>query len=254
MNILHSIITGEGKPLLILHGFLGMADNWKTLGNKFSEKGFQVHLIDQRNHGRSFHSDAFSYELMTEDLLRYITHHQLKRVRLIGHSMGGKTAMFFAATHPEYVFKLVVADMGTKYYPPHYREILQGLETLDFNLIDNRDQADELLAAYVPDSATRQFLLKNLYWTPEKKLALRFHLKSLTENADSIGQALPPALQYQGKTLFLKGEHSDYITKEDEVYLKIQFPNAVIDEIKEAGHWLHADRPEAFFSRVMKFL
>ena len=97
MEILHSTIKGEGKPLLILHGYFGMSDNWKSLGNQFS-KDYQVHLIDQRNHGRSFHEDEFNYEVLVEDLYNYIQFHQLEKVDIIGHSMGGKTAMLFAVT------------------------------------------------------------------------------------------------------------------------------------------------------------
>ena len=98
--ILHSNILGQGQPFVFLHGFLGMSDNWKTLGTKFSEVGYEVHLLDQRNHGRSFHSDAFNYEVMVEDLKHYCDEHQLKDIILLGHSMGGKTAMLFAVEYP----------------------------------------------------------------------------------------------------------------------------------------------------------
>ena len=118
-NVLHSIILGQGDPLLILHGYFGMGDNWKSLGKKFAEN-YQVHLIDQRNHGRSFHSDAFNYELMVKDLLVYINHHDLDRVNLLGHSMGGKTAMFFAVKYPQLLLKLLIADIGPKFYSPHH--------------------------------------------------------------------------------------------------------------------------------------
>ena len=108
--VLHSIIQGEGFPLLILHGYFGASDNWKTLGNKFADD-FQVHLIDQRNHGRSFHSDAFNYEALVDDLYDYIQHHQLEKIYLIGHSMGGKTAMLFAVTYTDLVDKLIIVDI-----------------------------------------------------------------------------------------------------------------------------------------------
>jgi len=107
MNLLHSKIIGEGTSLIILHGFLGMSDNWKTLGNKYAEEGFQVHLVDQRNHGRSFHANEFSYDLMVEDLLVYYQYHKIDNARIIGHSMGGKTAMLFAVKHPELVTRLL---------------------------------------------------------------------------------------------------------------------------------------------------
>ncbi|WP_373074955.1 alpha/beta fold hydrolase, partial [Zeaxanthinibacter enoshimensis] len=111
-QLLHSQILGEGSPLLILHGFLGMSDNWKTLGNKYSRKGMQVHLIDQRNHGKSFWSDTFNYEVMADDLDHYMQKHGIGNAIVMGHSMGGKTAMQFACTRPEKVSKLIVADIA----------------------------------------------------------------------------------------------------------------------------------------------
>ena len=130
-SILHSITLGEGEPLLILHGYFGMGDNWKTLGKKFAED-YQVHLIDQRNHGRSFHSDEFNYELMVEDIFNYIKHNGLGKVNLLGHLMWGKAAMFFAVKHPQLVNKLLIADIGPKFYPPHHETILTALKSIDF--------------------------------------------------------------------------------------------------------------------------
>ena len=114
MDILHSRIVGEGKPLLILHGYFGMGDNWKSLANKFGEKGFEVHLIDQRNHGRSFHTEAFDYELLVEDLLNYIEYHSIEKPHILGHSMGGKTAMLFAVVYPDLLDRLIVVDISPR--------------------------------------------------------------------------------------------------------------------------------------------
>ena len=119
MKMLHSKILGEGAPLLILHGYFGMGDNWKSLGLKFAEN-YEVHLIDQRNHGRSFHSEEFDYDLLVEDLHEYVVHHQLEKIYLLGHSMGGKTVMLFAVSYPELVKKLVVVDISPKAYKPHH--------------------------------------------------------------------------------------------------------------------------------------
>ena len=128
---LHANIIGEGKPLIILHGFLGMGDNWKTLGRRFAELGFQVHLIDQRNHGRSPHSNNFSYDIMAQDLLEYLNTYTLDKVVLLGHAMGGKTAMTFATSHADRVDKLLVADISPRFYPVHHDAILNGLSALD---------------------------------------------------------------------------------------------------------------------------
>ena len=171
-------IKGTGKPLLILHGYFGMSDNWKTLGNQFAEN-YQVHLIDQRNHGRSFHASEFNYALLVEDLYRYIQHHQLEAVHLLGHSMGGKTAMLFAVTHPQMIAKLMIADISPRKYEPHHNAILAGLNSIDFSIQTTRSLVDAKLAELIPEVGIRQFLLKNVYWIEKGKLAFRFHLQSL---------------------------------------------------------------------------
>jgi pimeloyl-ACP methyl ester carboxylesterase len=159
---LHSNILGQGQPFVILHGFLGMSDNWKTLGTKFSEQGFEVHLVDQRNHGHSFHHSDFNYEVLVDDLKQYCESHLLENIILLGHSMGGKTAMFFAVKYPELVKKLLVADIAPRFYPVHHDAIIDGLSSLDFSIIKSRGEADQQLSRFVLDFGTRQFLLKNL--------------------------------------------------------------------------------------------
>ncbi|TEB41117.1 alpha/beta fold hydrolase, partial [Flavobacterium circumlabens] len=121
--MLYSKIEGEGKPFIIMHGFLGMSDNWKTLAGQYVEAGFQVHILDLRNHGRSFHSDEWSYEAMVQDVFEYCQANQLTKTDILGHSMGGKVAMLFATTHPEIVDKLIVADIGPKFYKQHHQDI-----------------------------------------------------------------------------------------------------------------------------------
>ncbi len=254
MNLLYSNIEGTGKPFLILHGFLGMGDNWKTLGSDFAENGFEVHLIDQRNHGRSFHDDDFSYEVMAEDIKTYCDHHKLKDVILLGHSMGGKTAMFFATHYPEYVSKLIVADIAPKFYPQHHQDILKGLSSLDFSKIDSREDADVQLKEYISIKAVRQFLLKNLYRKEREEYGLRINLPVLIEKIEEVGKGLPQEAVYNGETLFLKGEKSGYIEGVDELVIQKHFPKAAIKSIPKAGHWLHAENPKAFYKEVMSFL
>ena len=253
-DILYSNIIGEGKPFVILHGFLGMSDNWKTLGTQFSEQGFQVHLVDQRNHGRSFHSNDFSYELLAEDLKNYCKAHELKDVVLLGHSMGGKTAMLFSALYPELVSKLIVADISPRFYPVHHDTILEGLSQLDFDIIKTRGQADKVLADYVSDMGTRQFLLKNLYWIEKGKLALRINLEVLKNEVSEIGEPLPTHAVFNKDTLFLRGDRSEYIGVGDESIIKSHFPNAKIVSIANSGHWLHAENPKDFFKEVVQFV
>ncbi len=252
--LLHSNIIGEGKSFVILHGFLGMGDNWKTLSRKFAEQGFQVHLVDQRNHGRSFHDASFDYEVMVEDLKTYCDEHQLEDMILLGHSMGGKTAMLFATTYPDMISKLLVADISPRFYPIHHDTILEGLSALDFIEITSRGAAEKHLEAYVPDFGTRQFLLKNLYWKEKGRLALRIHLEVLKEHVEEVGEALPVHAKYSGDTLFLRGDKSEYIGTDDEAIIKNHFEKAQIVTISNAGHWLHAENPNDFYKEVMSFI
>ncbi|MEE9350379.1 MAG: alpha/beta fold hydrolase [Flavobacteriaceae bacterium] len=251
--LLHSKILGKGKPLIIIHGYFGMGDNWKTLANKFAAN-FEVHLIDQRNHGRSFHTDDFTYELMVEDLEYYITHHQLEKPHIIGHSMGGKTAMLFATSFPDTIGKLIVADISPRYYSAHHQVILDALNAVDFSTINKRRDVEVVLSKYIDEVGIRQFLLKNVYWKEKGVLDYRFNLDSLTENVEEVGVALPSFTIFEGDVLFLKGENSGYISTHDASLIEAHFPNAIIKEIKNAGHWLHAENPTDFYTNVMVFL
>ncbi|BAO75081.1 alpha/beta fold hydrolase [Winogradskyella sp. PG-2] len=252
--ILHSNTFGEGKPFVILHGFLGMGDNWKTLARQFSESNFKMHLVDQRNHGRSFHSDDFDYELMAEDLKHYCDENELSDIVLLGHSMGGKTAMLFATKYPELVSKLLVADISPRYYPVHHDAILEGLSSLDFSEIKSRGQADIALSYYVDEIGTRMFLLKNLYWVEKGQLGLRINLEVLKENVSEVGEVLPMHATFEKETLFLRGDRSEYIGEADEANIQRHFSNSEIVTISNAGHWLHAENPKDFYRAVIDFL
>jgi esterase len=254
MKILHSKIEGQGKPLLILHGFLGMSDNWKTLTSQYIELGFQVHALDLRNHGKSFHSDDFSYEVMVQDVLDYCQLHQLDAVDVIGHSMGGKVVMLLATTYPDLINKLIVADIGPKFYPPHHQTILAALNAVDFSTKPSRVEVEEVVSEYISDFGTRQFLLKNLYWIEPGQLAFRFNLDVFNKKIDQIGKALPFDNYFQKETLFLRGDKSDYIVDSDFETILHHFPKAEIATISNAGHWLHAENPSEFFEKTAHFL
>ena len=252
--MLYSKIEGSGKPFLILHGFLGMSDNWKTLGTKWAEAGYEVHLLDLRNHGRSLHSDEFTYTVMAHDVLDYCQEKNLSSIYLMGHSMGGKVAMTFATAYPKIVDKLIVADIGPKEYRPHHDQILEGLSAVDFSKKPDRSEVDEIVSKYVGDFGTRQFLLKSLYWESQGQLAYRFNLAVFLNNKDSIGEALSPNAVYNGATLFLRGSNSNYILDEDFAQIHQQFTQAQILTISDAGHWLHAENPDAVYESVKNFL
>ncbi len=227
-----------------------MGDNWKSHAKQWASTGYRVHLIDQRNHGRSFWSYTFDYQSMADDLLYYCESHKIDKCILLGHSMGGKTAMYFACQHPNFIKALVVADIAPKSYAPHHQQILRGLSALDFNHISSREEADIALAQYVNDVQTRQFLLKNLYWENSKKLGLRVNINVLKNVSEAIGEGLNSAAVSELPSLFVKGKNSDYITEEDTLTIKHHFPNATIKVIPDAGHWLHAEQPVVFFQTV----
>lgn len=253
---LYSNIIGSGKPFIILHGFLGMGDNWKTLARQFAEDGYEVHLVDQRNHGKSFHDAQFNYTVMAQDLKKYCDDQNLDQIILLGHSMGGKIAMKFATMYPDKITKLIVADIAPKYYAPHHQDILNSLNTLANTpeALTSRGDADDFLKKHITDWGTRQFLLKNLYWKKDKTLGLRINLEVLSKKMEEIGESLEENEIFLGKTLFLKGEKSNYITEGDKNIVNKHFPNSTLQTIKKAGHWLHAENPKQFYDEVIIFL
>ena len=191
---------------------------------------------------------------MVADLYNYIAHHNLKKVDLLGHSMGGKTVMLFATEYPELVDKLVVADISPKMYPPHHHDILDALNSVDFSIQNSRKLIDEKLAILIPEIGTRQFLLKSVYRKTKDELAFRFNLTSLTENNNEVGEALPSFTVFEGETLFLKGENSGYISVDEEPIINAHFPNSIIKKVANAGHWLHAENPKDFYVALITFL
>jgi pimeloyl-ACP methyl ester carboxylesterase len=254
MELMHANVLGEGTPLLILHGFLGMSDNWKTLGRKYAEKGYEVHLLDQRNHGRSFWSEDFDYPVMAADLLHYMDANNIGKGMLIGHSMGGKTAMQFACTYPQRVSKLIVADIAPKRYPPHHQQILSALDALPLERLESRTEADEALSEHIDNWGIRQFLLKNLYWIEPGRLGLRINLQVLKHKMEEIGATLPEGARYEGPVLFLRGGKSGYVTRGDLPLIHRHFPQATLETLDGAGHWLHAEKPKEFLLASLEFL
>jgi len=251
---LHFFKTGEGFPVLILHGLFGLSDNWMTISKSFAAEGFAVYGIDLRNHGRSPHSDEMNYPLMAEDILEFMNDHDLAQCDLIGHSMGGKTAMFFAAAHPDRIRKLIVVDIAPRAYPPHHDSIIAVLESFRTEDLASRKEAEGFLRAGLQDEATIQFLLKNLYWNEQNKLAWRFNLNGIKNHISETGAALPNENSIQVPTLFIRGENSGYINPQDESDILKRFSNARIVTVAGAGHWVHAEKPAEFLRVAGEFL
>lgn len=255
-KILHSKIYGQnqpGTPLLVFHGLFGMLDNWGSFGKEMSEF-FPVHLLDLRNHGKSFHSENMSHDDLADDILRYMEFHNLQKINLLGHSLGGKAVMQFAIKYPEKVDRLIVVDIAPKSYAPHHQGILKALESVDFTNLKSRGEVENVLTEYIPEKSVIYFLAKSLYWDENKKLNWRFNLKTLSEKyAEFVSNAIQFGV-FEGETLFIKGKKSNYILPEDDNLIKQQFPNSHLVEIKNAGHWTQAENPVDFNAAVLQFL
>ena len=249
---------GEGHPLLILHGLFGQSDNWNTLSKKYGDNGYSVYVIDQRNHGLSPHSDKWNYSCMAEDLMELIANEKLSAPLIMGHSMGGKTAMFFEAMFPGIASKLLIGDISPRKYETKNTEVVEALLSIDLDKIQSRKDAENALSAFGLDFGTKQFLLKNLYRTenPEPGSALfnwRFNLNVIGSQLGNISEAVP-LFKSETPTLFLKGENSDYILSADETEIRNRFINAEIISILGSGHWIHAEKPDQFFAATLAFM
>ena len=255
MKILHSNLIGDSnRDLFIIHGFLGMGDNWKTHAKKIAEKGFKVHLIDLRNHGKSFWSDDFSFEIMVEDLYKYAEYHNIKRFSILGHSMGGNICMLFAQKFPELLEKIIIVDIIPKQYKPHHESILSGLKSIDFDKIKSRKLVDTHLSKYIGDERVRQFLLKNLYWVDKESLGLKLNIEVLFEFKDKLSIKLKKEINFDKPSLFLYGDSSAYVDESDFPLLYSNFSNIEIIKVPSSGHWVHADNPSFFIDKTINFL
>ncbi|MBM3165135.1 MAG: alpha/beta fold hydrolase [Bacteroidetes bacterium] len=242
---------GEGFPLVVLHGLFGSSDNWHSLAQRFGSF-FHVFCLDLRNHGRSPWDKHHSYEAMAEDVHDFFHQQGIRKAHLLGHSMGGKVGMHFAQRYPHLLDKMVVADMGIKSYTMHHQAILMAIRALDLSKIRSRGEAAPLIARYIPEVEIQQFILKNLYWVEKGRLAWRMNTAVLEREMPNMLSALPRN-ESGTQTLFLRGALSNYILAEDEASIEELFPDSMIQTISNAGHWLHAEQPDAFFEAVMGF-
>lgn len=250
---LFSRSTGQGPPLVILHGLFGSSDNWQTFAKMIAEY-FTVITVDLRNHGLSPHTAEFSYEWISRDLKQFAEDHSLREFFLMGHSLGGKAAAYFALQYPGRLKKLIILDIAMKAYPPHHQLYFEAMLSMDFDLVRNRNEADEWLQRTISSLPVRQFLLKNLVRDAEGRFRWKFNLRGLQDQYDSINVAIESEVPFDKPVLILAGEHSAYILPEDEEPLKALFPQAILKTIPGAGHWIHADQPDLLKDEVVGFL
>ncbi len=244
---------GSGEPLIILHGFLGSLDNWHTLATKFGAY-FRTFAIDQRNHGKSFHSESHSLQTMVDDLKEFIQYHNLKNVNLLGHSMGGKVVMEFALQNPDLANKIIVADIAPRKYKAGHDDVFAALHAVDLSKIETRKQAEEAMIPYLPDFGVRQFVLKNLDRNENGDYKWKMNLRVLYRDYEEVTKEIEGGRSFENPVLFLKGSNSLYIKETDIPKISELFPYFKLETIENAGHWLHAEQPEKVYQLVINFL
>ena len=243
---------GQGKPIIILHGLFGSSDNWLTQAKLFAPN-YKVFSVDQRNHGQSPHSDDFDYSSMVADLNEFIQDQRISDPVIIGHSMGGKTAMNFALAHPDTISKLVVVDISPKSYNLEHYTIVEGLKAIPIDKLSSRNEADDVLSQHVPEPDVRQFLLKNLQRKSTGGFSWKINLPVIANKLSNVGVDLQFPGQFGKPTLFIRGAKSKYVRDEDWKRITEIFPAAELQTM-DTGHWVQAEKPQEFAEVVMQWL
>ena len=256
MELFYRKFGDEGnQPIIILHGIFGISDNWVSYARRIAMEGFEVFVLDQRNHGQSPHSDNFNYLALTDDLFDFIDEHEIEDPIIIGHSMGGKVAMRFALENPHLVKKLVVVDITLKAYGPrdNHKSILRAMKSVKLDHITNRKEVEQVLSEYIPETRIRQFILKNLHRKEKNEFEWRINIDGLERNLDQMFDAIDTIVKFEKPTLFIKGGASDYILLEDFPQIRYNFPNADIITVAGASHWVHVEAMEVFYQLTLGF-
>ncbi|WP_339804097.1 alpha/beta fold hydrolase [uncultured Marinobacter sp.] len=253
-------VSGQGKPVLLLHGVFGSHENLGGVSQRLQDE-WQIHGLDHRNHGKSPHTDTMDYPAMAEDVVRYLDEQGLDRVSLLGHSMGGKVAMQVALSYPERVEKIIVADIAPVAYKPRHDAILEGMKGLDLSGVRSRKEADEALQPHVDTPEVRQFLLKNLERIPDHEKTAsgpvfrwRLNLPVIEACYGNLAAAPVCSKPFRGPVLFIKGADSAYIQTRHQEEIDRLFPNARLEVIEGTGHWLHAEKADEFAEVCRRFL
>jgi esterase len=253
MKLHYKQYSAEGTPLVILHGLYGNGGNWAAHARQLADQ-FAVYTFDARNHGQSPRSASMSLEEMAADVAETMQSLQLASAHLLGHSLGGKTAMLLALQQPETVKSLVVVDIAPVIYQKQDDEVLSALCALDLETLQPRSEADAKLAERIASKAVRDFLLTNLQRDNAGKFSWRINLPVIAENFAQLTSWPATDRVYAGKTLFIKGSASDYILPAYEQQTVKQFPRATLKIVAGAGHWVHSEKPEAVQKLIRSFL
>lgn len=247
-------IIGQGPPIIILHGLFGMLDNWLNIAKMLEEAGYMVILLDQRDHGRSEHTNDFSYPLLANDLLHFMEENWIHEAILIGHSMGGKTSLQFVADHDSMISKLLIIDIGKKTYLGGHKDVFEALFAVDIDKIHTREEVQIILMDHLNSIGTVQFLMKNLTRRKEGGFEWKMNLPLIFNNYNNILKEINFLHPVYTETLFIRGGKSDYITDEDWPEIQKTLPFAKLSTINDAGHWVHADQPVELFNKIIDFI
>lgn len=245
-------VYGSGDPIIILHGLFGSLDNWVSFAKKMQDQ-YTVFLLDQRDHGKSPHTDDFNYKILAEDLHEFINKEGIFQSHIMGHSMGGKTAMQLANDFPNDIDKLIVVDIAPKYYKPRHKDVFDAIHALDLNGLENRLDALDILKKNL-DEGVAAFLTKNIKRNKDGSFTWKMNVDNLFKNYEDISSEIEMDFPYDEEVLFVKGENSRYIKESDLPLIKEKFPKATLETIEGAGHWVHAEKPEELLNVVVQFL
>jgi len=244
---------GSGQPVIILHGLLGMLDNWHSFAKKLSQD-YWVILVDQRNHGKSPHSEEFNYDILADDLYDFMETNHIPKSHMIGHSMGGKTVLNFLNKYPEKVERTIIVDISPKAYSGGHEKIFEALLDLPLSEIATRKQAYDWLMKRVPEESTSNFLLKNLRREKGGEFNWKANIEVLRDSYENIKEEIFFSENIEHPSLFVQAGQSDYISDDDDTFIGRDFSNYKIVKIENAGHWVHVDEPEVLLNEVKRFL
>ncbi len=244
------------QPIIILHGLFGISDNWVTYARRMASEGFDVWVLDQRNHGQSPQSDNFNYLAMTDDLFDFIDDHEIENPIIIGHSMGGKVAMRFALENPHVVKRLLIVDITLKAYGPreNHKTIINAMKKVNFDLVTSRQDVEDQISPLIKESRIRQFIMKNLRRVAGNKFEWQINIQGIEPNLDQMFDGINTINKFNKPALFIRGGNSDYILSEDYDQIRYNFPHAEIITIEGASHWVHVEAAERFYTLSFGFV
>ena len=250
---LHFKAQGSGSPIILIHGLFGSNDNLGLLARQLKEN-HKVISVDLRNHGLSAHNQHHDYPSMAQDIIALLDQEQISTCSIIGHSMGGKVAMSLCDRIPDLIKKVVIIDIAPVAYSGHHHQnVFNALTALQSEVILSRTQADNVMSHHIEDHGVRQFLLKSLYKRDQNQYQLRFNAPILMQSYDNImgWQEISP---YNKPILFIKGQNSSYLLPEHHSAIQRQFPQAKAHIVAQAGHWVHAEKPDQVSRIILNFL